>query len=37
MIDIGTGALVPINGSNVFIPDERLAPPPIIIGVGGRF
>jgi len=36
-VDIGTGAFVPINGWNVFIPDENLVPAPMLIGVQGRF
>jgi RHS repeat-associated protein len=37
VIDTGTGALVPINGSNVFIPDENLVRAPIMLGVQWRF
>jgi RHS repeat-associated protein len=37
VIDIGSGAFLPIIGSNVFIPDENLVRAPIMLGVQWRF
>ena len=37
VIDTGTGVLIPINDSNVFIPDDNLLRAPIMLEVQWRF